>query len=126
MAFAIGALAYRTRISPIADYVLAGVLIGPITPGFVTDDELAAQLAKIGVILLMFGVGLHFPLQDLLSVSKIALPGAVVQIAVGRLIVEDLVMLLALLLLPSIFAMQKGRSGIGPRYPPISWSKCIP
>jgi CPA2 family monovalent cation:H+ antiporter-2 len=156
VAFLMGALAHRLRISPIAGYLLAGVLVGPFTPGFVADTGLALQLAEIGVILLMFGVGLHFSLKDLLSVRKIAVPGAIAQIAVatalgmmlglwlgwsiegsavfglalsvastvvllralqsldmvetekgriavGWLIVEDLVMVLALVLLPAMF-----------------------
>jgi monovalent cation:H+ antiporter-2, CPA2 family len=81
MAFALGALAHRVRISPLVGYLLAGVLVGPFTPGYVADQHLADQLAEIGVILLMFGVGLHFSLKDLLSVRAIAVPGAVVQIA---------------------------------------------
>ncbi len=81
MAFALGALAHRFRISPLVGYLLAGVLAGPFTPGYVADQGLANQLAEIGVILLMFGVGLHFSLKDLLSVRAIAIPGAVVQIA---------------------------------------------
>ncbi|MDX8357087.1 YbaL family putative K(+) efflux transporter [Sphingopyxis terrae] len=81
VAFLMGALAHRLRISPIAGYLLAGVLVGPFTPGFVADTGLALQLAEIGVILLMFGVGLHFSLKDLLSVRRIAVPGAVAQIA---------------------------------------------
>ena len=156
VAFLMGALAHRLKISPIAGYLLAGVLVGPFTPGFVADTGLALQLAEIGVILLMFGVGLHFSLKDLLSVRKIAVPGAIAQIAVatalgmmlglwlgwsvegsavfglalsvastvvllralqsldmvetekgriavGWLIVEDLVMVLALVLLPAMF-----------------------
>ncbi|MGR4891616.1 YbaL family putative K(+) efflux transporter [Sphingopyxis sp. LARHCG72] len=156
VAFLMGALAYRLKISPIAGYLLAGVMVGPFTPGFVADTGLALQLAEIGVILLMFGVGLHFSLKDLLSVRKIAVPGAIAQIAVatalgmmlglwlgwsvegsivfglalsvastvvllralqardmvetekgriavGWLIVEDLVMVLALVLLPAMF-----------------------
>ncbi|WP_260581441.1 YbaL family putative K(+) efflux transporter [Sphingopyxis sp. PET50] len=156
VAFLMGALAHRLKISPIAGYLLAGVLVGPFTPGFVADTGLAMQLAEIGVILLMFGVGLHFSLKDLLSVRNIAVPGAVLQIAVatalgmmlglwlgwsvegsavfglalsvastvvllralqardmvetekgriavGWLIVEDLVMVLALVLLPAMF-----------------------
>ena len=156
VAFLMGALAHRLRISPIAGYLLAGVLVGPFTPGFVADTGLALQLAEIGVILLMFGVGLHFSLKDLMSVRKIAVPGAILQIAVatalgmmlglwlgwsiegsvvfglalsvastvvllralqardmvetekgriavGWLIVEDLVMVLALVLLPAMF-----------------------
>lgn len=156
VAFLMGALAHRLRISPIAGYLLAGILVGPFTPGFVADTGLAMQLAEIGVILLMFGVGLHFSLKDLLAVRKIAVPGAIAQIAVatalgmmlglwlgwsiegsavfglalsvastvvllralqardmvetekgriavGWLIVEDLVMVLALVLLPAMF-----------------------
>ncbi|NIJ38614.1 CPA2 family monovalent cation:H+ antiporter-2 [Sphingopyxis panaciterrae] len=166
VAFLMGALAHRLRISPIAGYLLAGVLVGPFTPGFVADTGLAMQLAEIGVILLMFGVGLHFSLKDLLSVRKIAVPGAVMQIgvasalgimlglwlgwsiagsavfglalsvastvvllralqardmvetekgriAVGWLIVEDLVMVLALVLLPAMFGDRGDEAGIG-------------
>ncbi|PZQ23928.1 MAG: Kef family K(+) transporter [Sphingopyxis macrogoltabida] len=83
VAFLMGALAQRLKISPIAGYLLAGVLVGPFTPGFVADTGLALQLAEIGVILLMFGVGLHFSVKDLMSVRKIAVPGAIVQIAVA-------------------------------------------
>ncbi|EIZ80723.1 potassium efflux system protein [Novosphingobium sp. Rr 2-17] len=162
IAFFMGAIAHRLKISPIAGYLLAGVLVGPFTPGFVADASLAAELAEIGVILLMFGVGLHFSLRDLLSVRNIAIPGALVQItaatlmgvgigymmgwtlaggfvfglalsvastvvllralqsrnlvetergriAVGWLIVEDLVMVLALVLLPALASgMAKG------------------
>lgn len=81
VAFLMGALAHRLKVSPIAGYLLAGVIVGPFTPGFVADAGLANQLAEIGVILLMFGVGLHFSLRDLLSVRRIAIPGALVQIA---------------------------------------------
>ena len=164
VAFLMGALAHRLRISPIAGYLLAGVLVGPFTPGFVADTGLALQLAEIGVILLMFGVGLHFSLKDLLSVRKIAVPGAILQIAVatalgmmlgmwlgwsvegsavfglalsvastvvllralqardmvetekgriavGWLIVEDLVMVLALVLLPAMFGSRGDEGG---------------
>jgi CPA2 family monovalent cation:H+ antiporter-2 len=84
LAFVLAALAQRLRISPLVGYLLAGVLLGPGVPGFFTADQaLANELAEIGVILLMFGVGLHFSLSDLLSVRRIALPGAVVQIAVA-------------------------------------------
>ena len=85
LAFAFGLLAHRLRISPLVGYLLAGVAVGPFTPGFVADAELAAELAEIGVILLMFAVGLHFSLKDLMSVRNIAVPGAVVQIAVATL-----------------------------------------
>lgn len=165
IAFVFGAIAHRLRVPPIAGYLLAGVMVGPFTPGFVADSSLASQLAEIGVILLMFGVGLHFSLRDLMSVRAIAVPGAVVQIAaatvmgaglasllgwplfggivfglalsvastvvllralqsrdlmdtergriaVGWLIVEDLVMVLALVLLPAIAtALEKGGEG---------------
>ncbi|MES0070719.1 YbaL family putative K(+) efflux transporter [Mesorhizobium sp. M0058] len=80
LAFIFGALANRFRIPPLVGYLVAGVLVGPNTPGFVADAGLANELAEIGVILLMFGVGLHFSLKDLLSVRVIAVPGAIVQI----------------------------------------------
>ncbi|WP_262028931.1 YbaL family putative K(+) efflux transporter [Microvirga sp. Mcv34] len=86
MAFTLGAIAHRFRLSPLIGYLLAGVLAGPFTPGYVADQGLANQLAEIGVILLMFGVGLHFSLKDLLSVKAIAIPGAVVQIASATLL----------------------------------------
>jgi len=155
LAMIFGFIAARLRMSPIVGYLIAGILIGPSTPGFVADMSLAMQLAEIGVMLLMFGVGLHFSLSDLMSVKRIAIPGAIVQIgsavllgtgaatlwgwgwiesmlfglclsvastvvllraleargilksatgqiAVGWLIVEDLVMILALVLLPTL------------------------
>jgi monovalent cation:H+ antiporter-2, CPA2 family len=74
-------LAIRMKLPPLVGYLVAGIAIGPATPGFVADVHLAGQLAEIGVMLLMFGVGLHFSLNDLLEVRKIALPGAVLQIA---------------------------------------------
>ena len=166
VAFIMGALAHRIKVSPIVGYLLAGVLVGPFTPGFVADGDLANELAEIGVILLMFGVGLHFSLRDLLSVRRIAIPGALVQIAVatimgmglawlldwglmagfvfglalsvastvvllralqgrnlvqtergriavGWLIVEDLMMVLALVLLPAIAGVMNGANGSG-------------
>src|SRR3546814_6584824 len=85
VAFIFGALAQRLRVSPVAGYLLAGIAVGPFTPGFVADRELALELAELGVILLMFGVGLHFSLRDLLSVRKIAVPGAIVQITAATL-----------------------------------------
>ncbi|KRQ93877.1 sodium:proton antiporter [Bradyrhizobium jicamae] len=85
LAFVLGAIAQRLRIPPLVGYLLAGVAAGPFTPGYVADQALATELAEIGVILLMFGVGLHFSLNDLLSVRAIALPGAVVQIVVASL-----------------------------------------
>ncbi|MGT3244125.1 YbaL family putative K(+) efflux transporter [Yersinia enterocolitica] len=86
LAFLLGSLAHRLRISPLVGYLAAGVLAGPFTPGFVADTSLAPELAEIGVILLMFGVGLHFSLKDLLAVKAIAIPGAVAQIAVATLL----------------------------------------
>ena len=155
LAFGLGLIAHRLRVSPLVGYLLAGILVGPSTPGFVGDQALANQLAEIGVILLMFAVGLHFSPADLMSVRSIAVPGAVAQIlvatalgmalglvlgwsvtaglvfglalsvastvvlmramqerhlmesargriAIGWLVVEDLAMVLALVLLPSI------------------------
>ena len=81
-AFALGFLAHRLRLPPLVGYLLAGVVVGPFTPGFMADANLAGQLAEIGVVLLMFGVGLHFSIKDLLAVHRIALPGAAAQIAV--------------------------------------------
>lgn len=86
LAFVLGALANRLRISPLVGYLLAGVLAGPFTPGYVADQALSVEIAELGVILLMFGVGLHFSLKDLLSVKAIAIPGAVVQIGVATLL----------------------------------------
>ena len=161
LAFVFGALAQRLRMSPLVGYLVAGIIAGPFTPGCVGDQTLAPQLAEIGVILLMFGVGLHFSLRDLLEVKWIAIPGAIAQIlfvsllgwalarwfgwsdgaglvfglalsvastvvvlrgleerrlldtgrgriAVGWLIVEDLVMVLVLVLLPALVGMLKG------------------
>jgi monovalent cation:H+ antiporter-2, CPA2 family len=166
LAFILGAIANRFRVSPLVGYLLAGVVIGPFTPGYVADQNLANDLAEIGIILLMFGVGLHFTLEDLLSVRSIAIPGAIVQIAsatllgmglayllgwsigaglvfglalsvastvvllralqdrrlietvrgriaVGWLVVEDLVMVLTLVLLPGIAGIAKGAAGGG-------------
>ncbi|MFC3101024.1 YbaL family putative K(+) efflux transporter [Altererythrobacter lauratis] len=160
-AFIMGAIAHRLRVSPVAGYLFAGVLVGPFTPGYVANAALANELAEIGVILLMFGVGLHFSLRDLLSVRRIAVPGAIIQIAtatalgtalalwlgwslaaglvfglalsvastvvllramqarnlvetqrgriaIGWLIVEDLAMVLALVLLPTIAGLFSG------------------
>jgi CPA2 family monovalent cation:H+ antiporter-2 len=161
LAFVLGAVAIRFRVSPLVGYLLAGVAVGPYTPGFVADPSLATELAEIGVILLMFGVGLHFSLKDLLAVRAIAIPGALLQIvlvtplgmavgwamgwspgagivfgialsvastvvllralgerhlletargriAVGWLIVEDMVTIVALLLLPPLAGLLKG------------------
>ncbi|QBR71388.1 Kef family K(+) transporter [Beijerinckiaceae bacterium] len=86
LAFILGLVAVRLRLSPLVGYLLAGVLIGPFTPGFVADQSLASQLAEIGIILLMFGVGLHFSLADLLAVRAIAVPGAIGQIVIATLL----------------------------------------
>ncbi|WP_186420201.1 cation:proton antiporter [Bosea sp. CS1GBMeth4] len=94
LAFVFGALAQKFRVSPLVGYLLAGVAVGPFTPGFVADQNLANDLAEIGVILLMFGVGLHFSLKDLLSVRAIAVPGALVQIAAATLLGLGLALLL--------------------------------
>jgi CPA2 family monovalent cation:H+ antiporter-2 len=164
LALILGFAATRLRVPPIVGYLLAGIVLGPATPGFVADVNLARQLAEIGVMLLMFGVGLHFSLEDLLAVRKIAVPGAIVQmlaatglgiglalvwgwtpgaalvfgltlsvastvvvlraleasgtissingrIALGWLIVEDLVMILVLVLLPPLAGALGGTAG---------------
>jgi monovalent cation:H+ antiporter-2, CPA2 family len=166
LAFLLASLASRLRLPPLIGYLLAGVAIGPFTPGYVADQGLANELAEIGVILLMFGVGLHFSIKDLMAVRRIAIPGAIVQItaatllgmglaawlgwsvsggfvfglalsvastvvllralqelrlidtdrgriAVGWLIVEDLVMVLALVLLPAMATGEGGSSLAG-------------
>jgi CPA2 family monovalent cation:H+ antiporter-2 len=168
LAFVFGAAANRLRTSPLVGYLLAGVAVGPFTPGFVADQSLAPQLAEVGVILLMFGVGLHFSVNDLLAVRRIALPGAAIQViastavgmalaalggwplaagfvfglclsvastvvlmralqdrrlveserghvAVGWLVVQDLLMVVALVLLPAIAGiLEPGASGNAP------------
>jgi len=86
LAFIFGALANKLRLSPLVGYLVAGICVGPFTPGFVADQALANQLAELGVMLLMFGVGLHFSLKDLMSVKAIAIPGAIGQIAVATLL----------------------------------------
>ncbi|MDM4771119.1 YbaL family putative K(+) efflux transporter [Solimonas sp. SE-A11] len=86
LAFVFGAVANRLRLPPLAGYLLAGIVVGPFTPGFVADPGLATELAEIGVILLMFGVGLHFSLDDLMAVKRIAIPGAIVQMAVATVL----------------------------------------
>jgi CPA2 family monovalent cation:H+ antiporter-2 len=83
LAFVFGFIAQRLRLPPLVGYLVAGIAVGPHSPGFVADASLASQLAEIGVILLMFGVGLHFSLGDLMAVRRIAVPGAVVQMAVA-------------------------------------------
>lgn len=94
LAFALGMLALRLKLSPLVGYLLAGVVVGPFTPGWVADGGLASELSELGVILLMFGVGLHFSPADLLKVRRVAVPAAAVQVAaltglgwaVGRLL----------------------------------------
>jgi CPA2 family monovalent cation:H+ antiporter-2 len=86
LALAFGLLAARVRLPPLVGYLLAGIAIGPFTPGFVADADLASELAEIGVILLMFGIGLHFSISTLMRVRAIALPGAIAQIAVATTI----------------------------------------
>ena len=83
LALLLGFVAVRLGLPALVGYLMAGVAIGPGTPGFVADIQIASQLAEIGVMLLMFGVGLHFSLDDLMAVRRIALPGAVVQMAVA-------------------------------------------
>ena len=85
-ALALGFITQKLKLSPIVGYLLAGVLVGPFTPGFVADTGIANQFAELGVILLMFGVGLHFHLKDLLAVRKVAVPGAIAQIAAATLL----------------------------------------
>ena len=174
LAFIFGALANRLRLSPLVGYLLAGVMVGPFTPGFVADKDLSHELSEIGVILLMFGVGLHFSLKDLMSVKNIAIPGALVQIiaatvlgmgmtwwlgwhwgaglifglalsvastvvllraleerqlidsrrgkiAVGWLIVEDLVMVLALVLIPALTGLLSAEPNAGSGEQDILW-----
>ncbi len=86
LALVMGFVAVRLKLPALVGYLIAGIIIGPATPGFVADVELSRQLAEIGVMLLMFGVGLHFSLDDLLAVRRIALPGAIVQIIVATLL----------------------------------------
>src|SRR5215470_3596787 len=82
-AFAGGLLAVRIGLPPLVGYLLAGIAVGPFTPGFVADGRLAPQIAEIGVVLLMFGVGMHFSVGDLWAVRRIAIPGAIGQIVVA-------------------------------------------
>ncbi|APP81586.1 YbaL family putative K(+) efflux transporter [Xanthomonas hortorum] len=86
VAFVLGTLAQKVKLSPLVGYLLAGVCVGPFTPGFVADQTMANQLSELGVMLLMFGVGLHFSLDDLMEVKWIAIPGALAQIVVATLL----------------------------------------
>ncbi|PZO86716.1 MAG: Kef family K(+) transporter [Micavibrio aeruginosavorus] len=79
MAFALGLIATRLKLPPIVGYLLAGILVGSHTPGFTADQDIANELSEIGIVLLMFGVGLHFSLKDLMEVRRIAIPGAIAQ-----------------------------------------------
>jgi CPA2 family monovalent cation:H+ antiporter-2 len=94
LAFIFGMIANRFKMPPLVGYLFAGILVGPHTPGFVADQALGAELAELGVILLMFGVGLHFSLKDLMSVRAIAIPGAVVQMGFATLLGAGLGLLL--------------------------------
>src|SRR6185436_6847757 len=84
-ALALGVLARKLRLAPIVGYMLAGIAVGPHTPGFVADAHLAEQLAEIGIALLMFGVGLHFSVDDLVRVRRVAVPGALGQSLIATL-----------------------------------------
>src|SRR5690606_19362870 len=86
LAFVMGFIAIRLRLPAIVGYLATGIVVGPFTPGLEADAELAPQLAEIGVILLMFGVGIHFSLRDLMEVRKVAIPGAVVQSTVATIL----------------------------------------
>ncbi|AMV38551.1 Inner membrane protein YbaL [Planctomyces sp. SH-PL62] len=85
-ALVLGYITFRLRLSPIVGYLLAGIAVGPATPGFTADQHLADQLAEVGVILLMFGVGLQFHLKELLAVKRVAIPGAVCQSVVATVL----------------------------------------
>ena len=93
LAFVFGTIANRLKLSPLVGYLLAGVAVGPFTPGFVTDTHLTLQLAEVGVILLMFGVGLHFSPKDLLS-GAIAIPGALLQVVASATLGAGVAMLI--------------------------------
>lgn len=178
LAFILGTLANRLKVSLLVGYLLAGVAIGPSTPGFVADQELALQLAEVGVILLMFGVGLHFSVADLIAVRAVAVPGALIQIvlsaamgmavawllgwhpggglvfglalcvastvvllrtlqerrimdterghlAVGWLVTQDLVTVLALVLLPAIAPLLHNDTSSGPSLSALSLTLAI-
>ena len=165
LAFGLGMLAFRLRLSPLVGYLAAGVIVGPFTPGWVADHSVANQLAEIGVILLMFGVGLHFAPKDLMEVRRVAVPGALLQIvlatslgaalyqllhvglleaallgfslsvastvvvlrtleerketksevgriAIGWLVIQDLVVIVALVLIPLLLGPKSGASGL--------------
>lgn len=93
LALIMGFIATRLKLPTIVGYLLAGVMLGPFTPGIVANPQIAHELAEIGVMLLMFGVGLHFSLEDLLEVRRIALPGAIAQIVVATILGAGLAIL---------------------------------
>lgn len=103
LAFVLGLAANRLKLSPLVGYILAGIVVGPFTPGFVADTSLAAQLAEIGVILLMFGVGLHFSPRELLDVRHVAIPGAMMQIGLATLLGWGLGLALGLPVVDALF-----------------------
>ncbi|STR41172.1 Potassium/proton antiporter RosB [Klebsiella michiganensis] len=117
LAFILGMIANKLRISPLVGYLLAGVLAGPFTPGFVADTKLAPELAELGVILLMFGVGLHFSLKDLMAVKAIAIPGAIAQIAVATLLGMALSAMLG-------WSLMTGSFLVCVFLPPVPWCCC--
>lgn len=86
LALLFGFIAERIKLPALVGYLLAGIVIGPATPGFVADIGIASQLSEIGIMLLMFGVGLHFSINDLLAVKRIAVPGAVVQMSLATVL----------------------------------------
>ncbi|MEP7210623.1 MAG: YbaL family putative K(+) efflux transporter [Alphaproteobacteria bacterium] len=118
LAFVLGTIAVRLRLSPLAGYLIAGVIVGPFTPGFVADANLASELAEIGVILLMFGVGLHFSPKDLMSVRAVAVPatfililattamGALLGVALGWGVEAGIVLGLALSVASTVVALR--------------------
>lgn len=178
LAFLLGLIASKLRLPPIIGYLCAGIMVGPYTKGFVADIEIAHELSEIGIVLLMFGVGLHFSIKDLMDVKRIAIPGAIVQIAVatalgatvaqfwgwslsaglmfglalsvastvvllrafeernmiettngriaiGWLIVEDLVMVLALVLIPALAGVNLTGDGAAPQTPLVALAIAI-
>ncbi|HQP36412.1 MAG TPA: cation:proton antiporter, partial [Polyangiaceae bacterium] len=92
-ALVLGFLAHRIKVSPIVGYLLAGVIVGPFTPGYVANRAVAEQFAEIGVILLLFGIGLRFHLRELLAVWRLAIPGALVQSAMSTFVLAALLRL---------------------------------
>src|SRR5512134_1415254 len=93
-ALLLGFIAHRLKLSPIVGYLLAGVLVGPFTPGFVADRAVAEQFAEIGVILLLFGIGLRFHLRELIAVWRVAVPGALIQSTLSTAVLAVLLRLL--------------------------------